>query len=485
MTLPSTVINEAVSAESAAIRHALDTSPAHLALLLANETIIRDYHYAIAAAIAETARTPDGRLNVTAPPRAGKSWLGIVWTAVWIAARNPRHEIVIACASDSLSREHGAKIRDIITVHGPALGIEIRPGHNRQSDIKWASGGSLRMVGIGSQLTGHGAHWLLIDDAYRDWQDAHSSAVVRRSTSWFRSVAMTRLYPYARVIHTTTIWSSRDFVAMTPNWPLLRIPAVADSADDPLGRTIGEPLLSPTLRDDTVEAARSRWDEKRHEVGEDVWKTLYQGKPSSQHSSLIDSATLARQQWPDSKAPTSPSVVAVDPSTKETGSADTCGIVLITLDIDKGQVRRMWVRRDYTGQYTLSQWVQLVLDVALEHDATIMVEGNQGGDSWAALIASAARDGNVPTPHVDTVYVKRRKIDRAGPVGVVGHMRYDRIRISNGVSQLLDELANFDPARESPGSLDATSMAARQYLGTASEWPEQPESTPTIEAEYY
>lgn len=485
MTLSVSVIDEALTAEKIAVQHALERSPAHLALLLSDETIIRDYHYAIADSIAKTADQPSGRLNITAPPRAGKSWLGIVWAAVWIAARHPTDEIVIACASDSLSREHGGKIKDIIDRHGPALGVKVRHGHNRKSDLKWESGGSLRMVGIGSQLTGHGAHWMLIDDAYRDWQDAHSPAIVARSTSWFRSVVMTRLYPYARVIHTTTIWSSRDFVAITPSWPLLRIPAICDSADDPLGRAIGQPLLSPTIRHDSDHEAIKRWDEKRDDVGEDVWQTLYQGKPSSSHGSLIDAATLARQQWPADDAPRSPAVVLVDPSTKETGSPDSCGIVLATLDIEGPDVRRMWITADHTGHYTLSEWVQKVVELADAHDASVMVEGNQGGDSWAALIASAARDMDIPVPDVETVYVKRRKIDRAGPVGVVGHMRYDRIRIRLGIYQLIDELENFDPARESPGSLDAVSMGAKKYLGTAARYTSEPESIPTVPTDDY
>jgi predicted phage terminase large subunit-like protein len=91
---------------------------------------------------------------------------------------------------------------------------------------------------------------LIIDDPVKDRMAAESPTIRENTWEWWESVALTRLAPGARVVLIQTRWHEDDLagrIASRPSplkWRVLRIPAIADSPDDPLGREIGQELPS-------------------------------------------------------------------------------------------------------------------------------------------------------------------------------------------------------------------------------------------------
>ena len=109
-------------------------------------------------------------------------------------------------------------------------------------------------VGRGGALTGRGAHVLLIDDLYKDHEEARSKTIREQAWNWFTKVAMTRRMGRKLVMITMTRWHSDDIVGRITDpenpcydaieakkWMIIRIPAIAEE-DDPLGRPEGAPL---------------------------------------------------------------------------------------------------------------------------------------------------------------------------------------------------------------------------------------------------
>lgn len=95
---------------------------------------------------------------------------------------------------------------------------------------------------------------LLIDDLYKDHEEARSQNIRDQAWHWFTKVAMTRRMGRKLVMITMTRWHSDDVIGRltdpenpcynaieAKNWMIIRIPAVAED-DDPLGRPEGEPL---------------------------------------------------------------------------------------------------------------------------------------------------------------------------------------------------------------------------------------------------
>lgn len=481
---------EAVAIEQAAVDAALAETPVHLASVLDPTMRVLPQHALMGYEIAEWSGTPDGRLTLSAPPRIGKSFTCMIWSPVWRLANHPSIEIIIACASDSLVTQHGTAIRGIIRDHGDVLGIRPVRGSNRSDYVETTDGGKLKLVGIDAQTTGFGADDLYIDDAFRGWDDAHSPRIADKRAKWLQSVALARLYPGGRVLHTGTRWSKLDIHAQAERlgWRQIRIPAIADAPDDPLGRRIGDPLGTPFRPDETPDAALERW--RRIRDGEPdgeggrrggldavIWGTMYQGVPSDQQSMLIPDAAIAAQTWPSLPDGLGivDTVVQVDPSTGDgRDDNDTCGIVVAHL----GDDGRLWITGDHTDRYPVEGWSRRVLEVAAAADASrIRVEANQGGEALRVVLMRLAADlesrttgavrwRNNVRPTIEMHHARGSKWSRAAENGLAGLIKTDAVRLVGHLPRLVNELRTFTPGDESPGALDAAAHAALDLLGS-------------------
>lgn len=95
---------------------------------------------------------------------------------------------------------------------------------------------------------------LLIDDLYKDHEEARSQTIRDQAWNWFTKVAMTRRMGRKLVVITMTRWHSDDIVGRITDpenpcynaieakkWKIIRLPAIAEE-EDPLGRPEGEVL---------------------------------------------------------------------------------------------------------------------------------------------------------------------------------------------------------------------------------------------------
>lgn len=125
---------------------------------------------------------------------------------------------------------------------------------------------------------------LLIDDLYKDHEEARSQTIRDQAWNWFTKVAMTRRMGRKLVMITMTRWHSDDIVGRitdpenpcydpieAKNWMIIRIPAIAED-DDPLDREPGQALW-PERYDTDFMAQQQRLDP----LG---FAALYQQRPT-------------------------------------------------------------------------------------------------------------------------------------------------------------------------------------------------------------
>lgn len=215
------------------------------------------YHREVAKALEAVERGEVIQLIFCMPPRHGKSELATRRLAAWFSGRNPTKNVAVAAYSDNMATDFGGDVRTIMAT--PQY-RQVFPKHKlmrggaAKDNIQTTEGGRLVFVGRGGALTGRGAHLLLIDDLYKDHEEARSPAIRDQAWNWFTKVAMTRRMGRKSVIITMTRWHSDDIVGRitdpeNPNynaieakkWKIIRIPAIAED-DDPLGRQPGEAL---------------------------------------------------------------------------------------------------------------------------------------------------------------------------------------------------------------------------------------------------
>jgi predicted phage terminase large subunit-like protein len=230
------------------------------------------------------------RLAVFMSPQEGKSERVSHAFALWLLVHNPELRIAIVSYSDEMARRHGAAIKqDAQTFDGTdgELDLGIRLREDSRAAGRWqieGHAGGVYCVGISGSLTGKPVDVLIIDDPLKDLEQAQSEAYRKRAMNFWRGVAVPRLGPGAKVVLVQTRWDERDMggqlLAEEPErWRKVSIPAIAEASNDPLGRQVGEPMISARGDRD--------WAGIRRSVGEYVWAALYQQRPAPAEGGLF------------------------------------------------------------------------------------------------------------------------------------------------------------------------------------------------------
>jgi hypothetical protein len=286
-------------------------SPAELALKHDPGYRVRSHVAALSNAIVRVVqkaeRDGQGRLIVNMPPRSGKSYTTSLWTPVWYLSRFPSRRIIFASHESNYAVSWGRKSRDMYRRLSSSMSLPaLRADVSAAGEWENAVGGGMLSRGIGSAITGRGAHLGIIDDPLKDYDAAHSAVVRATQWNWWLSTFQTRLEWPNVVIVIQTRWHeedmtgrllSEDHEGAPGDWEVLRIPALGDE-DDSLSREHGQPLISP-VRPETEAEATERWRRTREDVGPYVWAGLYQQRPSEPTGAILKRSWWHLWRWDD------------------------------------------------------------------------------------------------------------------------------------------------------------------------------------------
>lgn len=236
------------------------------------------FHEKICSALEAVERGDITRLIITMPPRHGKSLLTSVYFPSWFLGRNPDAQVITTSYSADLAQDFGSKARDIVGSDAYQL---VFPKARLRSDTaakdKWAfsKGGSYTAVGVGGPITGRGADLLLLDDVFKNREEADSKLIRDKIFSWYTSTAYTRLMPGGRIVMLMTRWSTDDLIGRllknpTEPWTVINFPAIAMQSDE--NRKIGDALWPEKYPIHVLERTRAA-------LGPMDWGSLYQQTP--------------------------------------------------------------------------------------------------------------------------------------------------------------------------------------------------------------
>jgi predicted phage terminase large subunit-like protein len=227
------------------------------------------------------------RLCVSMPPRHGKSRLVSQLFPAWHLGRHPSEDIVLASYGSELSERNSRIVRDVIQDDRNPFEVSLRTDSRAVDRWQTTAGGQVLAVGVGSGLTGHGAHLLIIDDPIRDRAEAESEAIRRSTDEWYADVARTRLAPGGKIVLMGTRWHWSDLLGSTleksqGEWCVLNLPAIAED-NDLLGRERGEALWPTRFPVESLPRVPS-------EMSSRSFQSLYQGKPTPDQGGLFKRA---------------------------------------------------------------------------------------------------------------------------------------------------------------------------------------------------
>jgi predicted phage terminase large subunit-like protein len=263
------------------------------------------------------------RVIVEIPVRHGKSELGSHWAPVWFLERHPDRAIILTSYEAGFAAHWGRRVRDTIDEHADQLSVRLKSSSKAANRWHTTKGGGMITAGVGGPVTGYGANLLLIDDPFKNAAEAESPVRRAHVWDWFRSTAYTRVEPGGAIVILMARWHEDDLVGRLLRqqeeeggepWRVVRMPALADSPDDPLGRR--HDLPCPWCDGDRTLGSRTchgcggagivgeaLWPERRDRsglldikstVGSYYFNALYQQRPSAPEGAILKRADWKR-----------------------------------------------------------------------------------------------------------------------------------------------------------------------------------------------
>jgi predicted phage terminase large subunit-like protein len=243
----------------------------------------------------------DARILVRMPPRAGKTEMISRRFPAWLLGRHPELEIIGSSYNTDLAKANGSDAKNISeSTENLNIFPNFRISHSTRSKNRWRTlldndkeGGGLKSAGCGAGITGSGAHLFIIDDPYKDHEEAWSENHRKKIWDWYTTAAYTRLAPGGAIIMLLTSWHDAGLDNQVleqfkkdggPPWTVIDIPAIMTA--DYVGRhpmdkrNIGEsywPERWPLTR---LEATKKL-------LGTYKWSALYQQRAEPEGGTII------------------------------------------------------------------------------------------------------------------------------------------------------------------------------------------------------
>jgi predicted phage terminase large subunit-like protein len=244
---------------------------------------VANHHRLIAERLEAVERGEIDRLMIFMPPRHGKSELASKRFPAWCLGRKPSRQIIAASYNSDLANDFGRNVRNIVAE--PEFG-QVFPGTSLAADSQAANrmntnhGGAYVAAGVGTAVTGRGAHIALIDDPFKDREEADSERRRDIVWDWYRSTLFTRLMPGGSIVLIQTRWHEDDLAGRLlesegGQWDVLDLPALG--AD-------GKALWPEWYNEAALERIKAT-------VGPREWSALYQQKPQP------DEGTFFQRAW--------------------------------------------------------------------------------------------------------------------------------------------------------------------------------------------
>lgn len=270
------------------------------------------HHVRICNALEDFANGKIRKLMLFVPPQHGKSQLCTRHFPPYVLGKRPTTKIAVCSYSATLAQSFNRDIQRIIddtpyhevfpntTLSESNVTTNAQGNFLRNADIFETVGyrGFVKTVGVGGSLTGTPLDLGIIDDPFKDREEAMSIRIRDKVYSWFTDVFRTRMHNDSQELIINTRWDEDDLcgriLKIENDWKVLTFPAIKerDIVGDP--RTIGEALWPERHSLERLEAIRA--------TSPFTFSSLYQQEPKPSTEALVFPEWSEYEQDPDGEA---------------------------------------------------------------------------------------------------------------------------------------------------------------------------------------
>lgn len=238
------------------------------------------------------------RMMIFMPPRHGKSDMATQKFPSWVLGKNPDIPVMVASYSDELATDFGQRTRDIMQSEEYSAMFDTKLRADAKARGKWQTQdkGGYTAVGVGGALTGRGFKIGIIDDPFKNREEADSPVVRESRSKWYQSTFSTREEGNSMVIFILTRWHEDDLAGRVlkdtkqakkngeayEEWDIIEYKALATEDDN--HRKEGDALWPDKFN-------RDKLLKKKSEMGSYEFSALYQQTPIDEENRKF------KQEW--------------------------------------------------------------------------------------------------------------------------------------------------------------------------------------------
>lgn len=326
------------------------------------------HHIEIAEALEAVERGEIDRLIIEAPPRHTKSELASRRFPAWYLGRSPNKQIICSTYSGEFASDFGRDVRGIVSAPNFKRIFPVELREDSQAANRWHTNknGVYVSVGVGGAITGRGAHLALIDDPFKNRQEADSEVIREAVWKWYSSTLRTRLMPGGAIVLILTRWHEDDLAGRLiekakqggEQWHRVTLPAISNED------TEHEKALWPAWYDlKALKAIKTGIDARD-------WGALYQQNPTPEEGTFFNREWFKRYHLED--LPDVQKYIATDNAVSE-GAGDFTEFGVWGLSSNQDLYACDW----WYGQTSSDVWIDVQLDMIAEHNP-MTVYGEKG-----------------------------------------------------------------------------------------------------------
>ena len=240
----------------------------------------------------------DVRMMIFMPPRHGKSDMATQKFPSWVLGKEPTIPVLVSSYSSDLATDFGQKTRDIMQSPQYDAMFDTRLRSDAKAKGRWLTqgGGSYTAVGVGGTATGRGFKIGIIDDPFKNREEADSATIRDSRHKWYQSTFSTREEGNSMIVFILTRWHDDDLAGRVlkdqetakkngepyTEWDIIQYKAIA-TEDEP-NRKEGDALWPGKF-------SITKLLSKKAEMGSYEFSSLYQQTP------IDDENRKFKQEW--------------------------------------------------------------------------------------------------------------------------------------------------------------------------------------------
>lgn len=424
----------------------------------------------------------DTRLIIAMPPRHGKSETATIRFPSWVLGRDPNWPIIVTAYGHELAGQFGERTRDLMQDprYQYVFNTRLKPGSASKNDwqVVNADGtpafGSYTSVGVGGAVTGKGARLAIIDDPFKNREEAESPRYRQRAWDFYSSTLSTRLQGKGNIIVViATRWHTYDLTGRLiednekrrlegrpyTDWELISFPAIA-TEDEP-HRLRGEALWPQRVSLDQLERIRenSSYD----------WAALYQQNPI-----LSENQVFGEHMWryyeeedinPNTYARKFTYHTIIDPAISSSATADNTVVLTVAKEVFGEKMYRI---RETAGRFSPGETIGHIFDHYNDFHSRVFIETVAFQKMMKLAIEEEQRNRNVyfKVHEVNTRSNKEIRIEGLIPFyerGVIFHrpttdkeyemeaLEFPRGKHDDRIDAMSIAVQSFSPQRKQTG----------------------------------